>query len=222
LVVKKLFMSQFPKHPPSGEEPVVLPEAKEQGTHPSWPFPHTLDPIDEPADLLHIPEHGQTILFIDGVNLFYAASQLKIEIDYAKLLHLFSQDRHLVRALFYTGVDPRNEKQKNFLLWMQRHGYRVVTKELPVTPEGFHRVSMNVEIAIDMLTLAPHCHTEVVVSSDSDLSYAVQAVNTRGTQVEVVSLRTMTSDRLINAADHYIDLADLRHNIQKPPRPRTV
>ncbi len=212
-------MSQFPKRPPVGEEPVSLPKSEGHGAYPSQS--QALGCVDETPYPLPLPERGQTVLFIDGVNLFYAASQLKIEIDYAKFLHLFSQNRHLVHALFYTGVDPRNEKQKNFLLWMQRHGYRVVTKELPVTPEGFHRVSMNVEIAIDMLTLAPHCQTEVVVSSDSDLSYAVQAVNARGIQVEIVALRTMTSDRLINTADHYIDLSDLRHNIQKSPKPRT-
>ncbi len=176
----------------------------------------------DPAFPIDNLDRGRTILFVDGVNLFYAASQLKIEIDYAKLRHYFSHNSELIHAFFYTGVDSRNEKQKGFLLWMQRNGYRVVSKELPVTTEGFQRVSMNVEIAIDMLILAPHCTTEIVMSSDSDLSYAIEAVGHRGVQVEVVCLPSMASDRLIKTAHRHIDLARLRDYIQKPPRNRPV
>jgi uncharacterized LabA/DUF88 family protein len=212
-------MSQFTQHSPVGEDPLSLAVSDEDGAQLSLPFAGDSTLLKLTTDLSS-SDRGRTILFVDGVNLFYAASQLKIEIDYAKLRHLFSQHSHLIQALFYTGVDPRNEKQKSFLLWMQRHGYRVVTKELPITSEGFHRVSMNVEIAVDMLTLSEHCHTEVVMSSDGDLSYAIQAVHHRGVQVEVVALRTMASDRLIQAANHYVDLADLRDKIQKPSKHR--
>jgi uncharacterized LabA/DUF88 family protein len=212
-------MSQFIQHPPAGEDSLSLSVGDGHGEQLPLPFAGDFNSL-KPATDMSSGDRGRTILFVDGVNLFYAASQLKIEIDYAKLRHLFSQHSNLIHALFYTGVDPRNEKQRSFLLWMQRHGYRVVTKELPVTSEGFHRVSMNVEIAVDMLTLSQHCNTEVVMSSDGDLSYAVQSVNSRGVQVEVVALRTMASDRLIQIADHYIDLADLRDQIQKQSKHR--
>ena len=36
--------------------------------------------------------------------------------------------------------------------------------------------------------------------------------------MEVVSLRSMTSDSLINVADHYIDLDQIKEDIQKTPR----
>jgi uncharacterized LabA/DUF88 family protein len=37
-------------------------------------------------------------------------------------------------------------------------------------------------------------------------------------RVEVVSLRSMTSDSLINVSDRYIDLESVREDIQKTPR----
>ncbi|HAG82226.1 MAG TPA: NYN domain-containing protein, partial [Cyanobacteria bacterium UBA12227] len=51
-----------------------------------------------------------------------------------------------------------------------------------------------------------------------DLAYAVDAVSYRGVRVEVVSLRSMTSDSLINVADRYIDLESIQESIQKTPR----
>ncbi len=156
-------------------------------------------------------------VFIDGSNLFYAALQLGIEIDYSKLLQKLVGDRRLLRAYFYTGIDPQNEKQKGFLLWMRRNGYRVVTKELHQLPDGTKKANLDVEIAIDMINLASHCQTVVLLSGDGDLSYALNSIAYKGVQVEVVSLRSMTSDTLINFADRYTDLQVIQREISKLP-----
>ncbi|HTL90107.1 MAG TPA: NYN domain-containing protein [Leptolyngbya sp.] len=154
-------------------------------------------------------------IFIDGSNLFYAAMQLGLEIDYSKLLAYLVQGRRLLRAYFYTGVDPHNEKQQGFLLWMRRHGYRVVTKDLAHNADGSKHANLDVEIAIDMLELAQYCNTIVLLSGDGDLTYVVNAIAYQGAQVEVVSLQSMTSDSLINVADRYVDLAKIRPLIQR-------
>jgi uncharacterized LabA/DUF88 family protein len=120
-----------------------------------------------------------------------------------------------LRAFFYTGVDSSNEKQQGFLLWMRRHGYRVVTKDLVLLSENLKKSNLNVEIAVDMLNLAPYYNTAVLVSGDGDLAYAVNAVSRMGVRVEVVSLRTMTSESLIDVADCFIDLDSIKKQIQK-------
>lgn len=66
-----------------------------------------------------------------------------------------------------------------------------------------------------MMTLASCYNTAVLVSGNGDLAYAVDAVSYQGVRVEVVSLRSMTSDSLINVADLYIDLAGIKEQIQK-------
>jgi uncharacterized LabA/DUF88 family protein len=160
-------------------------------------------------------EKSQVAIFIDGSNLFYAALQLKLEIDYQKLLVYLTGDRRLLRAYFYTGSDRTNDKQQGFLLWMQRHNYRVVTKELTQLPDGSKRANLSVEIAIDMMQIAPHCDTVILLSGDGNLTYAVNAISNQGVKVEVVSLRSMTSDVLINVIDRFIDLADIQNLIRK-------
>jgi uncharacterized LabA/DUF88 family protein len=158
---------------------------------------------------------GRVAIFIDGANLFYAAMQLNLEIDYAKLLRCLTKNRQLIRAYFYTACDSTNEKQQGFLLWMSRNGYRVITKELIQFPDGSKKANLDVEIAVDMLTLARHCDTIVLLSGDGDLAYAVNSVAYQGVQVEVVSLASMTSDSLINVVDCYTNLEEIKGEIQR-------
>ena len=175
------------------------------------------NPIFTPEQVLE--NRGRVAIFIDGSNLFYAALQLGIEIDYTKLLCRLTGGSRLLRSFFYTGVDRTNEKQQGFLLWMRRNGYRVIAKDLVQLPDGSKKANLDVEIAVDMMALVDSYDTAVLVSGDGDLAYAVNAVSYHGVRVEVVSLRAMTSDSLINVSDRYIDLEQIKEDIQKTSRP---
>jgi uncharacterized LabA/DUF88 family protein len=174
------------------------------------------DPIFTAEQILE--NRGRVAIFIDGSNLFYAALQLGIEIDYTKLLIRLTGGSRLLRAFFYTGVDRTNEKQQGFLLWMRRNGYRVIAKDLIQLPDGSKKANLDVEIAVDLMALVGSYDTAIIVSGDGDLAYAVDSVSYRGARVEVVSLRSMTSDSLINVADRYIDLDQIKEEIQKAPK----
>lgn len=177
---------------------------------------------EEEAPELKIPvfnnlNRGRVAIFIDGGNLFYAALQLGIEVNYTKLLRCLTAGSKLLRPFFYTGVDSDNDKQQNFLLWMRRNGYRVIAKKLIEFPDGSKKADLDVEITVDMMSLIDCYDTAVLVSGDGDLAYAVNAISYRGVRVEIVSLRSMTSDSLINVADTYIDLQEIKDHIQKIP-----
>ena len=177
-----------------------------------------LQDTDGDTLVLNHSNRGRVAIFIDGSKLFYAALQLGIEIDYTRLLCYLTAGSRLLRAFFYTGVERTNEKQQSFLLWMRRNGYRVVTKELIQFADGSKKSDLDVEIAVDMMALVGYYDTAVLVSGDGDLAYAVNAVSYQGVRVEVLSLRSMTSDSLFNVADRYIDLDLIKEDIQKAPR----
>jgi uncharacterized LabA/DUF88 family protein len=164
-----------------------------------------------------LADRGRVAIFIDGANLFHAASYLELEIDYAKLLRYLTAGFYLLRSFFYTGVDRSNEKQKGFLLWMRHNGYRVIAKDISQFSDGSKKANLDIEIAVDMLTLANAYDTAVLVSGDGDLAYAVDAVGYQGRRVEVVSLRSMTSESLIHVADRYTDLDIIKEDIRKVP-----
>ncbi|MER3435641.1 MAG: NYN domain-containing protein [Leptolyngbya sp. ERB_1_1] len=174
--------------------------------------PQTNSSFVSPSETTH---SERIVVLIDGANLFYAAMQLGLEIDYTRLLQCLTKGRSLIRAYFYTGVDRTNEKQQRFLLWMRHNGYRVVSKDLIQHPDGSRKADLNIEIAVDMLLLSQHCDTIVLLSGTWDLTYAVDHVSYRGVQVEVVSLPTMTSESLINVCDRFTDLAKLKSEIEK-------
>jgi uncharacterized LabA/DUF88 family protein len=164
---------------------------------------------------------GKITIFIDGNNLFHAARSVGVEIDYAKFLNFLRGDAPLLRAFFYTGVDEKAERQQGFLLWMRRNGYRVVEKELKTYADGTKKANLDVEIAVDMLSLADKYDTAVLVSGDEDFSYAINAVAYKGVRVELAGFRSNTSPRLIDVADQFIELdshldeitkADSRYN----------
>ena len=158
---------------------------------------------------------GRVAVFIDGNNLFHAARFHNIDIDYNKMLRLLLGDGRLLRAFFYTGVDVGAERQQGFLLWMRRNGFRVVQKELKTFYDGTRKANLDVEIAVDMLSLAGRYDTAVLVSGDEDFVYAINAVAYKGCRVEVAGFRSNTAPRLIDVADFFIDLGDMADLIRK-------
>lgn len=158
---------------------------------------------------------GRVAVFIDGNNLFHAARFHNIDIDYNKLLRVLLGDGRLLRAFFYTGVDIGAERQQGFLLWMRRNGFRVIQKELKTFYDGTRKANLDVEIAVDMLSLAGRYDTAVLVSGDEDFVYAVNAVAYKGCRVEVAGFRSNTAPKLIDVADYFIDLGEIAERVRK-------
>ena len=158
------------------------------------------------------------VVLIDGGSLFRAATQLSLEIDYEKLLPCLLKGRDLVRAIFYTGFSPGNIKQASFLKWMRNNGYRVLQKELTINSDGSRRANLGVEIAIDMLQFAranDKIGVIILVSHNNDLSCAGEKISNQGLQFELVSLRSLIQESLLNCADRFIDLESIQHEIRK-------
>ena len=164
---------------------------------------------------LQFGHRGKVAIFIDGNNLFHAARFHNLDIDYNKLLRVLLGDGRLFRAFFYTGVDAGAERQQGFLLWMRRNGFRVVQKELKTFYDGTRKANLDVEIAVDMLSLAGRYDTAVLVSGDEDFVYAVNAVAYKGCRVEVAGFRSNTAPKLIDVADCFLDLGEIADHVRK-------
>lgn len=164
------------------------------------------------------PEQGRVSVFIDAAHVFYAASTLGIEIDYSKLVSQLVPNGQLLRAYFYTGVDPKNVKQQGFLLWMKRNGYRVITKEVSTkenSDNAQRSIDFCVEIATDMITQSAFCDTVVLVSGDGRFTRLLNHFAHSSTRTELVSLQSITSERLLSEADNVTDFARFKDAIAK-------
>lgn len=154
-------------------------------------------------------------LFIDGNNLYHAAKQQGFEVDYGRLLKELTEGKDLLRALFYTGVDEQADRQRGFLHWMRRNGYKVVQKPVKLEKDGARRARLEVEIATDLMAYADKIDLAVLISGDEDFAYPVEALAARGVRVEVAGFRASMSAKLLDAADRFIELDALAERIRK-------
>lgn len=166
-------------------------------------------------------------MFIDGANLYSAAKNLGFDIDYRRLLEEFAAGADLLRAYYYTAVveDQEYSPLKPLLDWLDYNGFHVVTKRArrytdAATGASRLKGDMDVDIAVDMLELAPRLDRAVLFSGDGDFRTLVEAVQRRGVHVTVVSTTRSQppaiSDDLRRQADRYVDLSDLTAVMGRP------
>lgn len=165
-------------------------------------------------------------LFIDGANLHSATKALNADLDFKRMLEGFREKAVLVRAYYYTAVVEGEEFSavRPLVDWLGYNGFSVVTKPAKrfTDAQGHSRIkgNMDMEIAVDMLELAPRIHHAILFSGDGDFRRLVQAVQAHGTRVTVVStLRSQPpqiADELRRQADDFVELADLLVDYGRP------
>ena len=76
--------------------------------------------------------------------------------------------------------ERKRAQQQGFIRMLNRNGYQVVKKPVRVFADGNTKADLDIELAIDMLTLADRCERMVLVSGDSDFVPVIRAVGMRG------------------------------------------
>ncbi len=169
-------------------------------------------------------------LFIDGANLYATSKQLGFDMDYRRLLREFQSRGNLIRAFYYTAIveDQEFSSIRPLVDWLDYNGYRVITKAAKEFTDatGRRRVkgNMDIELAIEMLELAPHLDQIYLFSGDGDFRPLVEAVQRKGVKISVVSTIStnppMVSDELRRQCDEFVDLAQLMQKIGRDPSER--
>lgn len=186
---------------------------------------------------MHFRPDERVALFIDGANLYSASRNLGFDVDYRSLLEFFRRKSNVLRAYYYSALVDTEEYSplKPLTDWLAYNGYNLVTKTAREFTDatGRRRVkgNMDVELAVDMLELAPRIDHAVLFSGDSDFRRLVEAVQRQGVRVSVVSsIRTsppMVADELRRQADQFLELAEIapeftRRQMEPRVRPQPV
>ncbi|MEH6665353.1 MAG: NYN domain-containing protein [Brevundimonas sp.] len=177
---------------------------------------------------MHFYPTERIALFIDGANLYSAAKSLSLDLDFRKLVEFFRENGILVRAYYYTAIVEGEEYSpvRPLVDWLDYNGFTMVTKPVRrYTDSAGHtrtKGNMDVEIAVDMLSMASRIDHAVLFSGDGDFRRLVEAVQDRGVRVSVIStLKSQppqAADELRRAADQFVDLADLADVFGRPGR----
>jgi len=174
---------------------------------------------------MHFYPQERVALFIDGANLYATARSLGFDIDYKRLLDLFSGRCTLIRAFYYTALveDQEYSPIRPLVDWLDYNGYTMVTKPTKEFTDAAGRRkikgNMDIELAIDVLEMAQHVDHVVLFSGDGDFRRLVEAVQRRGVRVTVISTistqPSMVADELRRQADIFIDIEELRDDIER-------
>jgi len=174
---------------------------------------------------MKIYPHEKIALFIDGANLYAAARTLGFDIDYKRLLEMFSAQGHLVRAFYYTALveDQDYSPIRPLVDWLDYNGYTMVTKPTKEFTDSYGRRkikgNMDIELAIDVMEMAERLDHVVLFSGDGDFRRLVEAIQRKGVRVSVVStVRTsppMVADELRRQADSFVELDEIRPEITR-------
>ena len=154
----------------------------------------------------NLPRFG---VFVDSANVELALDRSKGRLDWGRVLKTLTKGRRLVRAIAYSPVHEDvnvSMESQRFVEPFLGNGYKVITKPLKRFNDGTVKANVDIELAIDLLTMSDRLDIACIVSGDGDFQPLVEAVQSRGVRVEVASVGNAIASHLRKAADNYINL----------------
>ena len=148
-------------------------------------------------------------VFVDSANVELALDRSKRRLDWGRVLKTLTKGRRLVRAIAYSPVHEDvnvSMESQRFVEPFLGNGYKVITKPLKRFSDGTVKANVDIELAIDLLTMSDRLDIACIVSGDGDFQPLVEAVQSRGVRVEVASVGNAIASHLRKAADEYINL----------------
>jgi uncharacterized LabA/DUF88 family protein len=160
-------------------------------------------------------------LFLDGQNLHFTARGLGFNIDFKRLLAEFKARGVLVRAYYYTIIAEDFQTTRPFIDWLDYNGFTVRMNSVKEFDDGYgrrkYKRNIGVDLAVDAIEIAKRVEHIVLFSGDGDFRRLVEAIQSLGPRVTVVSsMRTkpaMVAAELRRQADTFLELDDLKASI---------
>ncbi len=160
-------------------------------------------------------------IFVDGNNMFYAQQKNGWFFDPRRVLTYFTKEQNvtLVNAFWYTGLKD-SQDQRGFRDALISLGYTVRTKILKeyyddASGRYSQKANLDIEIVVDMFNTVDQYDRVVLFSGDGDFERAIELLRSKNTHITVISTEGMIARELRNATDSYVDLNDIRDQIEK-------
>jgi uncharacterized LabA/DUF88 family protein len=146
-------------------------------------------------------------IFIDTQNLYHSGKNLyHSKVSFGNIVKEALDDRKLVRAIAYV-ISTESGDENAFFEALTKVGIETKVKDLQIFGSGAKKADWDVGMAIDAVKLAPKLDAVILVTGDGDFVPLVEYLQlNQGCQVEVVSFGKSTSSKLIESADHFLDL----------------
>ncbi|HEV2582185.1 MAG TPA: NYN domain-containing protein [Ktedonobacteraceae bacterium] len=157
------------------------------------------------------PSTERVGVFVDVANLLYSARNMRINIDFGKLLDFLRGNRRLVRAQAYCPTSPQPGEDQMFLQAVKGLGYRITTKNYKTFASGARKADLDLDLCMDVVRLVDGKAVDsiVLVSGDSDFMPMLDYCSDHGVRVEIAAFDESMSATLRQSCDLFVNLAML-------------
>lgn len=164
-------------------------------------------------------------LFVDGANMFYAQREQKWHIDYRLVYQYIFNNREKAGAYYFVASPSPSDPDKlvtyrKFRTALINMGYQVVDKEIrvlvdPATNVKTVKGNLDIDMVFAILTSINLYDEAVLMGGDSDFIPIIKHLRNSGKSVTVIGRRASMATDVINAASKYVDLEEIRKQIEK-------
>ena len=158
-------------------------------------------------------KHHRIGVFVDVQNMYHSAKNLyKARVNFKELLKIVSDGRQLSRAIAYV-VKSDTDEERAFFGALEKSGYELKMKDLQIFPGGMKKGDWDVGLAVDAIGLSRLLDVVIIVSGDGDFEPLVEYLQYSGLIVEVAGFKRSASAKIIEVANNFIDLEQLKDKI---------
>lgn len=168
-------------------------------------------PTNVSVSMPPFPSTERVGVFVDVANLLYSARNLRMTVDFGKLLDFLRGNRRLVRAQAYCPTSPQPGDEQMFLQAVKGLGYRITTKNYKTFSSGAKKADLDLDLCMDVVRLVDGKAVDciVLVSGDSDFMPMLDYCSDHGVRVEVAAFDESMSATLRQSCDLFINLGML-------------
>jgi uncharacterized LabA/DUF88 family protein len=170
---------------------------------------HTQAPPSMTVMFPPLPSTERVAVFVDVANLLYSSRNLRVAIDFGRLLEFLRGNRRLVRAHAYAPTSPEPHAEQQFLAVVKGVGYRITTKNYKTFSSGAKKADLDLDMCMDIVRMvdAKAVDSVVLVSGDSDFLPLLEYCSDHGVRVEVAAFEDAAAAILRQSCDLFINLS---------------
>lgn len=156
-------------------------------------------------------------IFVDVQNLYHSSKNLyHARVNYKELMKELIANRSLIVALAYVVKSETAEGETAFFDALEKSGLELRSKDLQIFAGGMKKADWDVGMAVDAIRMSESLDVVILVTGDGDFIPLVEYLKWgKGKTVEVAAFGRSASGKIKEAADEFIDLAELPKVILK-------